>query len=310
MSAYPSTPSLAPLLQGPLQPIPASGGFTANPPRINMSLLDMPALKSFGMLVTGMEGGYPGSPTSPESRAIPPQSAQNRRGLGAPVIAVIGKPEEVVQTEAGMASATAPTKVPEARYAYYRRCQKFLRNGEQCKAPAMKGEAICHQHAQQADNQRRRDQQRREFLSRPGVGFGSFNAIQVALSELANSLFMGTIDHKVAGRLMMDIQNAIRLQKMLARASTPASQHRTGRGPGAQRLGALAKKPVRGNRKDQEVNSGQKPERCVPAAGVVTRIAASTAQSSRSESPWSRCGCRSPGWSDRRSTGSCSSYGR
>ncbi len=295
MSVHPSTPCLAPPSGGLPIPMPASGGFTANPPRMNMSWLDMPALKSFGMLVTGMEGGYPGSPTSPESRVIPPQSAQNRRGLGAPVIAVIGKPEEVVQTEAGMASATAPTKVPEARYAYYRRCQKFLRNGEQCKAPATKGEAICHQHAQQADNQRRRDQQRREFLSRPGVGFGSFNAIQVALSELAGSLFMGEIEHKVAGRLMLDIQNAIRLQKMLARA---------------ERLPAPAKKPVRGNRKDQEVNSGQKPKRCVPAAGVVTRIAASTAQSSRSEFPWSRCGCRSPGWSDRRSTGSCSSYGR
>ncbi len=80
MSAYPSTPSLAPLLQGPLQPIPTSGGFTAD----LFPFLRIPALKSFGILVTGMEGGDPGSPTSPESRVIPPQSAQNRRGPGDP----------------------------------------------------------------------------------------------------------------------------------------------------------------------------------------------------------------------------------
>ncbi len=186
MSAQPSTP-----LPGPPRPIPASS------PRMNMSWLDIPALKSFGMLVTGVEEGtLEESPELPESGNCQDwkPSLEDRCRHGAP-------------------------KVPEARYAYYRRCQKFLRTGEQCKAPAMKGEGICHQHALQADNQRRRDQQRREFLSRPGVGFGSFNAIQVALSELANSLFMGTIDHKVAGRLMMDIQNAIRLQKMLARWS-------------------------------------------------------------------------------------------
>jgi hypothetical protein len=44
-----------------------------------------------------------------------------------------------------------PGQAPEARYAYYRRCQQYRRNGEQCKAPAMKGEHICHRHAEQAD---------------------------------------------------------------------------------------------------------------------------------------------------------------
>src|SRR5437899_6059531 len=58
-------------------------------------------------------------------------------------------------------------KAPEARYAYYRRCQKFRRNGGQCKAPAMKGEQICYKHAEQQATEDRRVRERRELLSRP-----------------------------------------------------------------------------------------------------------------------------------------------
>src|SRR5215472_1727151 len=39
------------------------------------------------------------------------------------------------------------TRVPEPRFAYYRRCQRFRKNGEQCKAPALKGGEVCYQHA-------------------------------------------------------------------------------------------------------------------------------------------------------------------
>ena len=34
-------------------------------------------------------------------------------------------------------------RVPEDRCAYYRRCQEFRNNGEQCKAPAEKGFWQC-----------------------------------------------------------------------------------------------------------------------------------------------------------------------
>ena len=39
----------------------------------------------------------------------------------------------------------------EERYAYYRRCQVFRKNGQQCKAPAVKGEELCHKHQDQLD---------------------------------------------------------------------------------------------------------------------------------------------------------------
>ena len=56
-----------------------------------------------------------------------------------------------------MTSQTEAVKrVPEARYAYYRRCQVFRRNGEQCKAPAEKGAQICHLHASQKAMELRR----------------------------------------------------------------------------------------------------------------------------------------------------------
>src|SRR5690349_24364287 len=56
-------------------------------------------------------------------------------------------------------------KPPEARYAYYRRCQVFRRNGEQCKAPAEKGSHICHAHAGQLAMAVRRERELRAVLA-------------------------------------------------------------------------------------------------------------------------------------------------
>jgi hypothetical protein len=101
----------------------------------------------------------------------------------------------------------------------------------------MKGEHICHQHAQQADNNRRREQQRRELLSRPGLGFESFDAIQRTIGTVVNALLAGEIDHKVAARVMMQVQIAIRLQKIAARLLTRRSGHREIGASGDQIMG-------------------------------------------------------------------------
>ncbi len=171
-----------------------SGGITAIPSGFDTSVLGISALKSFGMLVGVGGWGYakrsPELPKSGNCQNWKPQLGDRCRDI-------------------------AP-RAPEARYAYYRRCQQFRHNGEQCKAPAMKGESICHRHAEQVDAERRREEQWRELLARPGVGFESFAAIQRTLSELVAALFEGSIDHKTAVRLIVDIQNAIRMQKMIA----------------------------------------------------------------------------------------------
>jgi hypothetical protein len=89
--------------------------------------------------------------------------------------------------------------VPEARYSYYRRCQVFRRNGEQCKAPAEKGEAICHAHAAQQATAFRRDLERRIVLAEAvaemrrrgkpecemGDLFTDFKGIQVTLATVS-----------------------------------------------------------------------------------------------------------------------------
>ena len=54
--------------------------------------------------------------------------------------------------------------IPEARYAYYRRCQVFRKGGEQCKAPAETGSLICHAHAGQLAMAVRRERERRAVL--------------------------------------------------------------------------------------------------------------------------------------------------
>src|SRR5579859_6642189 len=57
------------------------------------------------------------------------------------------------------------TRVPEARYSYYRRCQVFRRGGEQCKAPAEKESLICHAHAGQLAMAVRRERERQAVLA-------------------------------------------------------------------------------------------------------------------------------------------------
>src|SRR5712672_4415 len=58
-----------------------------------------------------------------------------------------------------------PGRILQARYGYYRRCQVFRHNGEQCKAPAEKGSHICYAHAGQQAMAFRRDLERRVVLA-------------------------------------------------------------------------------------------------------------------------------------------------
>lgn len=122
-------------------------------------------------------------------------------------------------------------KVPEARYSYYRRCQVFRRNGEQCKAPAEKGAGICHAHAAQQAMAFRRDLERRIVLAeavaemrRRGKPecemadlFTDFKGIQVTLAVMARALIAGRIDCKTAGRLGVHLQTMSKLLATLQR---------------------------------------------------------------------------------------------
>ena len=119
---------------------------------------------------------------------------------------------------------TATKRVPEERYSYYRRCQVFRRNGEQCKAPAEKGAHICYAHAGQwqrgaaregapggagggssADARRGRPEFEMADL------FMDFKGIQVTLAVMAQALIDGRIDCKTAGRLAVELQTASKL---------------------------------------------------------------------------------------------------
>jgi hypothetical protein len=119
----------------------------------------------------------------------------------------------------------------EARYAYYRRCQIFRRNGEQCKAPAEKGAHICYAHAGQQAMALRRKQELTAVLAeaargmcargRPEFGvadiFMDFNAIQVTIAVMTQALIDGRIDCKTAGRLAVGLQTASKLLRLYHR---------------------------------------------------------------------------------------------
>jgi len=135
-----------------------------------------------------------------------------------------------------------PRRVLEARYSYYRRCQVFRRNGEQCKAPAEKGAQICHAHAAQQAMAFRRDLERRIVLAeavaemrrqgRPECEladlFSDFKGIQVTLAVVSRALIAGRIDCKTAGRLIVHLQTMSKLLWMVHRkknSTTEAQRH-------------------------------------------------------------------------------------
>jgi hypothetical protein len=119
---------------------------------------------------------------------------------------------------------SAPRR-PEARYAYYRRCQIFRRGGEQCKAPAEKGSQICHAHAGQLAMAVRRERDRQAVLTeavaqmrrrgRPECEmadlFIDFKGINVTLAVMAKAVINGRIDCKTAGRLVVQLQTVSKL---------------------------------------------------------------------------------------------------
>jgi len=115
--------------------------------------------------------------------------------------------------------------MPEARYSYYRRCQVFRRNGEQCKAPAEKGSHICYAHAAQQAMAFRQDLERRVVLAEAVAEMRrqghteceldnllmDFQGIQVTLAVMARAIIGGRIDCKTAGRLVMHLQTMSKL---------------------------------------------------------------------------------------------------
>jgi hypothetical protein len=122
-------------------------------------------------------------------------------------------------------------RVPEARYAYYRRCQVFRRGGVQCKAPAETGSHICHAHAGQLAMAVRRERERRAVLEeafahlrkrgRPECQiadlFMDFKGINVTLAVMMQAVIDGRIDCKTAGRLVVQLQTVSKLLWMLHR---------------------------------------------------------------------------------------------
>ncbi|MGZ4899778.1 MAG: hypothetical protein ACXV8X_08995, partial [Candidatus Angelobacter sp.] len=145
-----------------------------------------------------------------------------------------------LKSQQAQPARAAAERVPEARYAYYRRCQVFRKGGEQCKAPAEKGAHICYAHAGQQAMALRRERERRAVLAeaveqmrRRGKPecemadlFRDFNGIQVTLAVMAQALIGGRIDGKTAGKLVVELQTMSKLLWMLHCRKTSATEAR------------------------------------------------------------------------------------
>ena len=91
-------------------------------------------------------------------------------------------------------------QIVEDRYGYYRRCQRFRRNGQQCKAPAMKDTDRCYKHQEQADIERRR---RAQFTLPPLV---DLKTVQREIGNVAQALIQNRIDEDYAGELLQKLE--------------------------------------------------------------------------------------------------------
>ena len=132
--------------------------------------------------------------------------------------------------EANRANAAAQ-RIPEARYAYYRRCQVFRKGGEQCKAPAEKGSQICYAHAGQLAMAVRRERERRAVLAEAVAQmrqrgkpecemadlFMDFKGINMTVAVMAKALIAGRIDCKTAGRLVVQLQTVSKLLRIFTK---------------------------------------------------------------------------------------------
>ncbi len=127
-----------------------------------------------------------------------------------------------------------PDRISEARYSYYRRCQLFRQNGEQCKAPAEKDLHICYAHAGQQAIALRRDLEQRVVLAEAVAEMRrqghtecelenllmGFKGIQVTLALMARAIIGGRIDCKTAGRLVVHLQTMSKLLWTLHKSKT------------------------------------------------------------------------------------------
>ncbi|MBZ5533965.1 MAG: hypothetical protein LAO20_21250 [Acidobacteriia bacterium] len=163
----------------------------------------------------------------------------------------------------------ATNSAPELRYAYYRRCQVFRKNGEQCKAPAEKGAHICYAHAGQHALAARRERERRAVLeevvrrmrSRGRGEFGpadismDFNAIQVTLAVMAEAVIDGRMDCKTAGKLAVTIQMAAKLLALYHGAHKGTKRKKEPASKDAHRLGS---RPIREQEVSPQICAGER----------------------------------------------------
>src|SRR5438270_4353070 len=93
-------------------------------------------------------------------------------------------------------------QIIEARYGYYRRCQRFRKNGQQCKAPAMKDADVCYKHQERADIERRR---RAQYTLAPLVDLAT---VRRAINDVTQALWPDRVDEDYAGELLQELERA------------------------------------------------------------------------------------------------------
>src|SRR5438270_7426737 len=121
---------------------------------------------------------------------------------------------------------TLQGQIVEARYGYYRRCQRFRKNGQQCKAPAMKDADVCYKHQQRADLERR---WRAQYTLPPLVDLAT---VRRAINDVTQALWQDRIDEDYAAELLQDLERASTSERQ--EPTTETRRHGEKKGGGAR----------------------------------------------------------------------------
>lgn len=109
----------------------------------------------------------------------------------------------MIETKHSLANDGRAETMPELRYAYYRRCQRLRKNGEQCKAPALKGCELCYKHTAMVERAQRETRQVAALQLPPLINLRNVNQ---AIGQVMQALLDGRLHARPAGRLVIYLQ--------------------------------------------------------------------------------------------------------
>jgi hypothetical protein len=110
----------------------------------------------------------------------------------------------------------------------YQTCSHIKEDGAYCGSPALRDQKYCHYHLQQRGRRLRRARALRDNVPYQ-LDIQSLDnpyAVRTAITEIAQALAAGQLDHAVAGKILYAIQQASSQNKLIAQIEASQAQEK------------------------------------------------------------------------------------